>query len=271
MRSLFVLLLLSFTSGFTQETNAVFLKGCEEFLNGKTENALKSFRRVLRKDSLNPKALMFTGAIKSLQGKNAEALCDLTKSIKLDSLNAETYHYRSLLYYNMNEINAAINDISKAIALDPLNTGYIFNRAKFYVETKNYKAAIEDGNYMLTLDQVASNPAILYCMAEAYTGMEQFNTALEKVNQFIAIDGKTGGYVLRGDIYFKMQNYDYAVNDYEYFLNDNDPTIYKGDTYLKAGNTYLKLKKNDRACELFKHALNSGVIVENSILKVCDK
>lgn len=268
MKPLYVLLLVS-SCCFGQQNDPNFLKGFEEFMNEKPEKSLKSFSKVLRKDPKNAKALMFTGSIKAQLGKNSDALIDLDRSIALDPEIAETYHYRSLVCYSDNHIQEAIEDVSKAIKLDPLNTGYVFNRAKFYIETGNYEGAIKDGEYMLSMDQTASNPYILHCMAEAYAGLGLYNAALAKADEFIKIDGRTAGYVLRGDIYYQMENYAFAANDYELFLNDNDTNLFKGDAYIKAGNTYLRMKKNDRACDLFQSALSSGMTVEDSLLTIC--
>ena len=268
MKPLYVLLFVS-SFCFSQQSDPNFLKGFEELMNEKPEKALKSFSKVLRKDPKNAKALMFTGSIKAVLGMNNDALIDLDRSIALDPQIAETYHYRSLVCYSNNQIKDAIADVSKAIQLDPLNTGYVYNRAKFYIETGNYEGAIKDGEYMLSLDQVASNPYILHCMAEAYAGLGLYNAALAKADEFIEIDGRTAGYVLRGDIYYQMENYAFAANDYEQFLNDENANTFKGEAYLKAGNTYLRMKKNERACVLFQSALTSGMTVGDSLLQLC--
>jgi len=268
MKTLYVLLLVS-SCCFAQQSDPNFLKGFEELMNEKPEKALKSFSKVLRKDPKNAKALMFTGSIKAQLGMNTDALIDLDRSISLDPQVAETYHYRSLVSYSENHIQDAIADVSRAIKLDPLNTGYVYNRAKFYIETGNYEGAIKDGEYMLSMDQVASNPYILHCMAEAYAGLGLYNAALAKADDFIKFDGRTAGYVLRGDIHYQMENYASAANDYELFLSDNDLSTFKGEAYLKAGHTYLRMKKNERACDLFQFAASSGMTVEDSLLHIC--
>jgi len=235
MKFLFTLLL-SGSIAFGQQSDPNFLKGFEELMNGKPEKSLKTFSKVLKKDPKNAKALMFTGSIKSLLGNDSEALIDLNRSIEIDPSIGETYHYRSLIKYGAND----------------------------------FKGAIEDGEAILKLDQASSNPYILFYMAQAYAELNEFMPALNLANEFILFDKSVTGYILRGDIHYKMGNYAIAANDYEIYITDNDPNLNRGEAYMKIGTTYLKLRKTEKACDSFNSAKEFGIDIDQNLMKACN-
>lgn len=269
MKFLFTLLL-SGSIAFGQQSDPNFLKGFEELMNGKPEKSLKTFSKVLKKDPKNAKALMFTGSIKSLLGNDSEALIDLNRSIAIDPSIGETYHYRSLIKYGANDFKGAIEDVSVAINLDTQNTGYIYNRAKFNYELGNYIGTIKDGEAILKLDQASSNPYILFYMAQAYAELNEFMPALNLANEFILFDKSVTGYILRGDIHYKMGNYAIAADDYEIYITDNDPNLNRGEAYMKIGTTYLKLRKTEKACDSFNSAKEFGIDIDQNLMKACN-
>ncbi len=266
----FFTLLLSGSVAFGQQNDPNFLKGFEELMNGKPEKSLKTFQKVIKKDPKNAKALMFSGSIKSLLGNDSGALIDLNNSIAVDSSIGETYHYRSLIKYAFNDYKGAIEDVSLAIKLDTENTGYFYNRAKFNYEIKNYKGTIEDGQAILKLDQTSSNPYILFYMAQAYAELNEFMPALNLANEFILFDKSVSGYILRGDIHYKMGNYAIAADDYEIYIADNDPNLNRGEAYMKRGTTYLKLRMTEKACDSFYSAKEFGIDIDQNLMKECD-
>lgn len=96
-----------------------FIKGIIYEINGKHDDALTSYKKVVE---MNPKcaaAYYKMGAIYQLKGENDKAISNYTSVIKIEPENFFAYYYRGISYKRRRKVDQAISDFKKALKIAP--------------------------------------------------------------------------------------------------------------------------------------------------------
>ena len=112
-------------------------------------------------------------------------------------------------------------------------------------------------------DNIPSNISFLKLRSDAYAGEVRHNLALKDLDLALSIDKLSGDlYKRRAEIKVVIKDFEGAINDYN-SVQVLIPT-YKMVHYIK-GNLYMQLNEVDFACEEYKLALASKVIVAERV------
>ena len=183
--------------------------------------------------------------------------------VKLNPNDFRGYFNRGTTEYNAAKYDEAIHDFTQTLSLNPIYKEAYYFRGLCYLEQKKYELAIKD--YNIILDKDPSNISFLKLRSDAYAGEVRHNLALKDLDLALSIDK------LSGDLYKRRAEIKVVIKDFEGAINDYDsvqvliPT-YKMVHYIK-GNLYMQLNEVDFACEEYKLALASKVIVAERVFE----
>ena len=155
-------------------------------------------------------------------GEHEKALLDFSKAIEIEPGNDLLYFTRGLVYRIMGNNEEAVADFTRAIEVNADVGEYYFERAVSLLNLKRFDEALADLDRALLLDGNYSNDSLFYCH--------------------------------RGSNYFKLGNYDAAIENFTkaISLNPNDSRLYfsRGLAYSKLGNIEETFRDFTVACAM---------------------
>jgi len=184
-----------------------------------------------------------------------KAIAIFSERISEDANNIDAYNYRSKCYANKGMYDQAISDYTQLIVLDPGNASFHYaNRGGVYVGKGDYVHAIEDSDKAievapdsLTATAAKQNKAL----ALAKSG--HLEDSLVIYDQLIREMPSVGQYMMRGQLFFQVKDYDKAIADYTEAIELNKG---KGDViYEWRGTAYRALRRYDDAIRDFNKAI----------------
>lgn len=149
--------------------------------------------------------------------KNLKAALSIIEENEIfyNELQAQQYFFEGILLYQNNHIDSAINLFNEGIRLTPY-AGFIYNELGIlYLKKGNYSLA--KSNFVLANLYYNKWVIPVYNLGLLYFDTEldykqaiySFNKAIELKNTFIP------AYVMRGNSYYRIKNYNKAIKDWE--------------------------------------------------------
>lgn len=118
--------------------------------------------------------------------KDSTTIIVLSKEIKNKPKDADLYAKRADLYQQQGNLTSAIKDLTIANALDSLNPTYYITLADFYIQLGNSGVTASLLNKANLL--IPDNIDILYRLGNLYFYVQDYNKALQYLNETMSID-----------------------------------------------------------------------------------
>lgn len=199
----------------------------------------------------------------TLERNYEEAIRLYGQFIKLNPNDFRGYFNRGTTEYNAAMYDEAIKDFTQTLSLNPIYKEAYYFRGQCYAQQKNYELALADYNKILVKEP--GNISFLKLRSEVYINLNQYDLALIDLNTALSMDKLSGDlYKRRAELKVITKDYNGAIKDYN-AVQKLIPS-YKMVHYIK-GNLYMLLDEADLACEEYKLALASGVVVAERAFK----
>ena len=244
-------------------------KALDFFKKKDYENALKTFKEILKEDENNQNTLNNIGLCEMRLGQYDEAQESLLKAISVDNSTPQPYLNLAELYFIKNDFLKAIELLQTATSVIPDNIAILHYLARIYIEDKRFNEAIDTLNMILDLspeniDAYWDLGMVNFDMGEYESSSKNFENVLEKVQNNPVIFYQTA-------LSYEMQyNIDKAISNHlkAITVNENFPLSYK-----RLGMLYMARKDFEDAKEYFEDYLKFDLPEEekNNIKNVIDK
>jgi tetratricopeptide (TPR) repeat protein len=178
--------------------------------------------------------------------KESVGYCD--KVINLSPQYAYAYLKRAIGYAELNEPDKAVTDDETAIRLYPEYVKAYYNRANALFDQDKYHEAIAGYKKSKSLNPGYEYPD--YNICRCYKSLNMPDSALYYINLHISEFPHDGdGYNLKGDIYYRREDYPTAIEFYTRAINF---TPDKERFYEDRGDAYFYANKVDEALKDFE-------------------
>lgn len=132
------------TSGFAQDSEAIFNKAENLFASGKYEEAEKLYTQVIESGSKNMNAYLRRGFCRSVLTKYEEAVADYSFVVDKHPKHPFAYLSRGSAYNKMEKWQDALIDFNMVLNIDPKNQEAYNNRGWTKTGMGLYKEACKD-------------------------------------------------------------------------------------------------------------------------------
>ncbi|MGL1886450.1 MAG: hypothetical protein OCD76_08040 [Reichenbachiella sp.] len=216
-------------------------------------------------------------------GYKTSALVDFDKAIELNEHDPNYYVNRGVFRLDRGNKTGAIYDFRTALKINPHHTAALYNLS-FLVDDEERdainmilfgagdkarslsKTAFEHyqkGKYELALvyyDSAlvikADNASDLMNRGIVKVKMGNYQAAIKDFNSSVYSDNSLlRNYMLIGDAYQEINDYNYAIKYYDRYLKNAGPD---GKVYYSMGVAYMKFNKDKEACLTFRKAIEMG-------------
>jgi tetratricopeptide (TPR) repeat protein len=203
-------------------------RGHNADIEGIYDLALKSYRRAALLDSTNVKLHDFMGNIYRKQQNYAKFVVSYQKCIELDSAYVRGYHYLGLGHTYLKDYPKAIACYQKALSLDSTFLASYHNIAYTYSRMGSYSRAVE--YYHKLLPHNPENVVDIYFnLGNSYRNMGYLTKSITYYEQSFAVDTTDARpYINIGEVYFRLKQYDRAIEAFKKFLALNPNSSYTG-------------------------------------------
>jgi tetratricopeptide (TPR) repeat protein len=170
-------------------------------------------------NDMNSNILFMVGLNYFSMEKYKESILYFTRAIEKNPNNSNIYFYRASSYEKEKLIPQTISDLKKSIELDPTNP--INYNYLGYLYTENEIELVEAEKYIKrAIELEPDNSAYQDSLGWIYYKMGKFKQALHHINlaQQILLDKKEEDSVVYdhlGDIYFRLKDYDNAIESWK--------------------------------------------------------
>lgn len=132
-------------------TDVVFSEAMAFLQAGRTHEAEKALRRLLRRTSDHPLALSVLGAILVGTGKHDEAERFLRSAVRLNPNAHAALYNHGLALKALGRAEEALAQFTQALTLNPNDAETLSNRGTVYNDLKNFEAALADFDKAIAL------------------------------------------------------------------------------------------------------------------------
>ncbi|MBN9593892.1 MAG: tetratricopeptide repeat protein [Afipia sp.] len=132
-------------------TDVVFSEAMAFLQAGRTHEAEKALRRLLRRTSDHPLALSVLGAILVGTGKHDEAERFLRSAVRLNPNAHAALYNHGLALKALGRADEALAQFTQALTLNPNDAETLSNRGTVYNDLKNFEAALADFDKAIAL------------------------------------------------------------------------------------------------------------------------
>ena len=207
---------------------------------GKYEEAIKDFNKVIRIEPKNAGAYSNRGRAYSEQGKYVEAIKDYTEAIRIKPELAEAYYNRGRAYSEQEKYEEAIRDFTEAIRLKSDDADAYNNRGLVYLNKEKYEEAIKDFTKAININP--QNAEAYYNRGNVYAKQGKDEEAMKGYNEAININPQNAeAYHNRGCVYLNKEKYEEAIRDFTEAIrlksDDADAYHNRGVAYDDIGET----------------------------------
>lgn len=231
-----------------------FAQNCTElWVASKEFNSFSEYIENGCKDSL-AEAYLYNGIAKINYQNFDGAILDFEHSIQLKPSLSEAWYWLAHENYFIKKDSLAMEMINKAIQYNARDIKYLMLRGDIFSSMENYEDGYKD--YRLSESLVNNEPQKLYKIYIALGGTSislsldtvnqkdkefKLNEGIEYLNKALAIDSsKVTPYLLLGNAYNCLQNYDKSIEYYQYCLKLDGGN---GDVKLNLSITYREIGK----------------------------
>ena len=172
---------------------------------GKYEDAIKEFNKVIELNPNNPEPYKGRGSAYRWLKNYDEAVSDLNKALSINPNDDFTYVILGFCLNKQGKYEEAINQLNKAIEINPDYDRAYHILGAVYMEKGDYEAALE---YLEKAKELKkSNPSLYFYFAKYYYKTEDYNSAKENIDKCLSFDIeqlKERGNELKNNIYEKL-------------------------------------------------------------------
>lgn len=210
-------------------------------------------------------AILEAGNINYANGNYINAINDYSLAILADPNYPDAHYNRGLAYLAFGDLEAALADFEEAISLDDTRPDVFVARARTYIQLDENQSALEDLEAAANLDP---NFAPIYLVRAKLLGSfdeigeEQLAFALTDLERYITLrPDEPDGYLERGRIYLKVEDYQAALTDFNVALSTAPD---EAEAYYLRGLAYIAQGDEESAIADFEQARRLGL--ENELL-----
>ncbi len=224
--------------------------------------AARYFKKSLKQNPHFSPAMNGLGLALHKLNKREEAIHYFTKAIEEDN-PPMAYNNRAMVYSELKQYQLALGDYRKSIQLDSMNFLSYYNLGCLYDDLKKYDSSIFYYTKTLSL-----NPDYLYALsnrgrAKMLSG--DYEEALKDLNSATEKD-PLNKYTINSRALTKyyLGLYEEAIIDFKKTLEQpvHGNSIVDVYAYNNMANCYFALGQNQKACELWKMAIENGYVYE---------
>ncbi|KAE9614261.1 hypothetical protein Lal_00016727 [Lupinus albus] len=128
-------------------------RGIAEVNEGKYDDAISIFDKILKEDRAYPEALIGRGTAYAFQRELDAAIADFTKAIQFNPMAGEAWKRRGQARAALGEFVEAIEDLTKALEFEPNSEDILHERGIVNFKFKEFDAAVEDLSACVKLDK----------------------------------------------------------------------------------------------------------------------
>ena len=265
------ILLIIFTSAWSQRDSKSYLKGIAAEIDGSPDSAIYHFTRAINQEHVVPEYYLHRGRmymknknyalakkdfIKANELQEGIAMYDLAKLHAIQNLPGEAMRYLKAYLASENKKPAGKIKLDKDFRhvegtsewTETWNIDWyteeelLLNEIYFALNYGNFTEALYKSNDFI--HHYPENPGGYHARAIAYEGISNFKNALDDINEAIKIKKDTGFYHSRAKIHLKLGVKEAALDDYYnmlYLVPENLPI------YLKTSMLHADLGDHARA------------------------
>lgn len=173
----------------------------------------------------------------------SQATSEFQKALKIDPNDAWSLKYLAECYRLSDQYRLALECINQALAINKEDAYSYKVRGHIFFNTGENDKALRD--FQKVLEYEEESAWLLSMIAETYLRKRIFTTAIDYASQAIDIDPKhVFSYMVRGNAYYKINDYDRAIVDLKYAL-ELDPEREWASKQLKKAVDEQKAHQNN--------------------------
>lgn len=252
----------------------------------KFDEALQEVNNLLKYNLYEAELLVCKGRILFMLNKTNEAIENLIIAKKINPSYRLLYFELAKIYFNTNKLKKALNTIETNLKVTPNSVGNLYVKASiFFKMKKNANAVIicrkilkinnrnidtllllrkyyyENGNFKTALNYAQKlleiKPCdwlILYDASDILFKLKKYYEALPYLNKSIDWNPHPSTYILRGNVYFYLKDYYFAIKDFKEAekLDSENVEIYyyRSKAYLEVEHYSQALLDMEKSIEL---------------------
>ena len=178
------------------------------------------------------------------------ALNDINKGIKIVPKWSYAYFFRGLVRFELGQYKAASADYSRAIKLEKNNKQVYFASGNAFLIQRKYEDAIEEYTKYISFDSIWAVP--YYNRGVAKDNLGDYQGAVDDLNKAIELDPDPGYMCFLGDIYFRHNDIDAAIDIVTSGLKKDSASA---PLYDYLGRFYLEKGDHEKADSNFSRSL----------------
>jgi len=167
------------------------------------DQALEMYNKAIAMNKAEKEALVNRGNIYFDRQDFERAIQDYNACLAIDSTMQKAIENRGSAYGALGKYDLALVDLNKALKLDPTSVNGYANRGVFYQNTNQHDKAIDDFYKQMEVNHKESAD-LLNSIAVSHLRQNQFNKALEVLNQAIGIEEKGTFFLNRSIVYSQI-------------------------------------------------------------------
>ena len=174
-------------------------------------------------------------------------LCD--EALKINENLPEAYSFKGNAEYELGKYGNAVNTFSKAIEKDPNDAEHYYDRSWAYRCMNMLEDSIVDINKALEISQLS---LFYYDKGRFEYWAGRCKEAIEDLTKGIKLKPTESKYVMRGNCYMELDEFDLALSDFCSALEYNPESEW---AYYRRGLVYKILDQLEKAEKDFKKAV----------------
>ncbi len=288
-----------------KDTFAIFFLANSQFYQGKYEQAVVNYKRVLELDFNRADVHNLVGVCLMLQNNFLNARDYFSQALILDKYMGNAHYNLGRVQYGLNDKNAAIQSLNDAYSMLPKDSNIVALLSQIYLEQQDYKNAEKFLAKLYALNK--SNEKVGWNLVNIARKNKDYEHVAIYLQNIIRVNPKNPqGYVELGETYVTTNNYEQAFNNYENAiskLGESRDFLYNAGmcanhigiygkaveylskaisldasyakSYKELGDAYTGLKKKKQAKQNYKKANSLGYekepVVQNPTPEVARK
>ncbi len=214
--------------------------------------AIEYYKRAIKKDPKNTKALCLWGNCLSFQNNNEDAIKKYEKAIAIDEKNSEAHLCWGIVLLKQHNYKDAKEKFESAVKYNGKDARALFMLAAVEIELGLYDEALDKLMFIIESTE-NTNFGAFHNVAYIYFKKKDYEkTVLFALTAISTNPSKIETYLLLGDTYVLMNKINEALNIYKMAEDKGLKSLF---LYLSWGSALQKLGKYDKAIEQF----NKGI------------
>jgi len=255
----------------SEDFDALFQKGIEQFEAGQYLEALATFDYIVQCQPDNYQAWTIRGAALGELGHYEQAIESYDQALAINANDAQIWNQRGLALQGLGRYEHAIESYDRSLTIQPDNEQVWFLRGIILLEDLGYhEQAIESFDRSLTIQP--DDPSVWSVRGRALQELGFYEQAIESFNKALAINPNDSvTWFKRGCLLSDLNHYEQAIENYDQALaidpNESAAWYNRGKALTNLGcdeqaiesyNNVVKIEPNN--CKAW---INRGQSLEN--------